>query len=795
MKFSEVWLREWVNPTVNTEMLAEQLTMAGLEVDSIEPAAGKFTGVVIGRVVECHQHPNADKLRVTKVDIGKEELLDIVCGAANCRQGLVVACATVGAVLPGNFKIKEAKLRGELSQGMLCSYSELGIEDDHEGIIELPQDAPIGKDIRDYLKLDDTIIEISVTPNRADCLSIVGVARDIAAVNQLPFSMPTQSQIKASISDTFPVHIETPSDCPRYLGRIVKGINLQVETPLWMKEKLRRGGIRSIDPVVDITNYVLLELGQPMHAFDLAKLSGGIIVRKAKQDEEVTLLDGNVIKLQNDVLVVADEQKVLALAAIFGGLYSGINSNTQDVFLQCAYFNPLAIVNRARRFGLRTDASHRHERGVDPEISYRAMTRTTELLLEICGGSAGPVIDCTAEQDLPQHKPVILTRNKLDRLIGYPIDSKKVETILCNLGCQVTEQGNDWIVSTPSWRFDLQIEEDLIEEVVRIFGYNNIPDVPISAQLVISDHKENNLSINRVKMLLVDRGFQEAITYSFVDPKIQSLLHPSQQALLLPNPISSEMSAMRLSMLTGLLNTVVYNQNRQQNRIRLFETGLRYIPDPQADLGIRQEHILSAVITGKRYDERWNTSDEPVDFYDLKGDLEAVLELTGRIGQYDFRAYNHPACHPGQCAGIYIDNDYIGFIGVIHPELERKLDLNSNTVVFEIQWDKINCQEIPQAVDIPRFPANRRDIAIIVADDIVAADIIKECKKVGGNQLVGVNLFDVYRGKGIADGHKSLAISLVLQDNTRTLEEEEIATTVAKCVAALQQRFQASLRD
>ncbi len=795
MKFSEVWLREWIDPIVNTEMLAEQLTMAGLEVDGLASAAGQFTGVVIGRVVECHQHPNADKLRVTKVDIGKEELLTIVCGAANCRQGLVVACATVGAILPGNFKIKEAKLRGELSQGMLCSYSELAIADDHDGIIELPQDAPIGKDIREYLQLDDTIIEISVTPNRADCLSIVGVARDVAAINGINFTLPDFRQIETTITDLYPIRVDAPVDCPRYLGRVIKGINPQAKIPLWMKEKLRRGGIRAIDPVVDITNYVLLELGQPMHAFDLAKLSGEVVVRKAKQDEELTLLDGNVVKLQDDVLVIADKQKVLALAGIFGGKDSGISSETQDVLLECAYFNPLSIINRARRFGLRTDASHRYERGVDPKIQYRAMARATELLIAICGGKAGPIIDRSAEKELPKHNSIMLTRNKLDRLIGYSIDDIKVCTILQNLGCQAVKQGENWLITTPSWRFDLQIEEDVIEEIVRIYGYNNIPNVPVSAELVMTEHKESELTLDRVKTLLVDRGFQETITYSFVDPKIQSLLHPSQEVLLLPNPISSEMSAMRLSMLTGLLATVVYNQNRQQNRLRLFESGLRYIPDPEANLGIRQERILSAVITGKRYNERWNSTDETVDFYDLKGDLEAILDLTGHLDQYEFRKISHTACHPGQCAGIFIKNEQIGFIGVIHPELECKLDLNGTTVVFEIQWDKISTRNIPQPIDISKFPANRRDIAIIVSDDVVVDDVIKECKKVGGNQLVDVNLFDVYRGKGIADGHKSLAISLVLQDSTRTLEEEEIATTVVKCVAALRQRFQAYLRD
>lgn len=795
MKFSELWLREWVNPAISSEALSDQITMAGLEVDGVEPVAGVFNGVVVGHVVECGQHPNADKLRVTKVDVGGERLLDIVCGAPNCRAGLKVAVATVGAVLPGDFKIKAAKLRGEPSEGMLCSFSELAISDDHDGIIELPQDAPIGTDIRDYLQLNDSAIEISVTPNRADCLGIIGVARDVAVLNQLPLTEPDMSPVAATITDTLPIRVEAPQACPRYLGRVVKGINVKAPSPLWMREKLRRAGIRSIDAVVDVTNYVLMELGQPMHAFDLNRIEGGIVVRMAHQGETLRLLDGNEAKLQADTLVIADEQKALAMGGIFGGEHSGVNDETQDVLLECAFFSPLSITGRARRHGLHTDASHRYERGVDPALQHKAMERATRLLIEICGGQAGPIIDVSDESTLPKRATIALRREKLDRLIGHVVPSEQVSDILRRLGCQVTEQGDNWLAIAPSWRFDMEIEEDLVEEVARVYGYNNIPDVPVRADLVMTKHREADLTLKRVKTMLVDHGYQEAITYSFVDPKVQALLHPGEEVLILPSPISVEMSAMRLSLWTGLLSAVVYNQNRQQTRVRLFESGLRFVPDTAANLGIRQDVMLAGVIAGHTHDEHWDLARKPVDFYDLKGDLESVLELTGKLSEIQFKAESNPALHPGQSAAIYLHGERVGFIGVVHPELERKLDLNGRTVVFELEWNKVASRAVPQAREVSRFPANRRDIAVVVAENVAAEDILAECKKVGANQVVGVNLFDVYRGKGVAEGYKSLAISLVLQDTARTLEEEEIAATVAKCVEALKQRFQASLRD
>ena len=795
MKFSESWLREWINPEISSEMLADQLTMAGLEVDNVEKVAGDFTGVVIGKVVECKQHPNADKLRVTKVDIGKDELLDIVCGAPNCRQGLMVACATVGAVLPGDFKIKSAKLRGEPSEGMLCSYSELGITDDHNGIIELPDNAPLGKDIREYLNLNDVMIDISVTPNRADCFGIVGVARDISAVNNIPMKEIKIANVPATISDTLSIQIDVPKAAPRYLGRVIKNININATTPLWMKEKLRRGGIRSVDAVVDITNYVLLELGHPMHAFDLDQIEKGIIVRYAHQDEEMTLLNGNEVKLNDKTLVIADHNKVLAIAGIMGGEKSSVTQSTTDIFLESAFFAPLAIIGKAREYGLHTEASHRYERGVDPALQFVAMERATQLLVDICGGEVGPVIEVTNQSELPSQATIKLHRNKIDRIIGYTIEAQKITDILVRLGCEVEYKDDIWIVKSPSWRFDLQIEEDLVEEVARIYGYNNIPNANMKIESVMQPKPESIISLRRIKDLLVDRGYQEAVTYSFVDPKVQHILHPNEPAITLPNPISSEMSVMRLSLWSGLLDAVLYNQNRQQSRLRLFETGLRFIPDEKCEFGVRQEFMLSGIITGNLYEDHWQLPKKSVDFYDLKGDLEAIFSLLGCDEQVQFNRSELSALHPGQSAVINLNDEVIGYFGVLHPEIEKKLSLNSKTLVFEINLAKINFKKVPVAQDLSKYPSNKRDIAIIVSNTIPAAEIISVCKQAGGEQLVKVNLFDVYQGDNIKEDQKSLAISLILQDKSRTLEEEDITNIVSKCVTALQNRFKALLRE
>ncbi|MDG5899390.1 phenylalanine--tRNA ligase subunit beta [Shewanella xiamenensis] len=795
MKFSESWLREWVNPAVSREALSHQITMAGLEVDGVDPVAAEFNGVVVGEVVECGQHPDADKLRVTKVSVGSGELIDIVCGAPNCRQGLKVAVAMVGAVLPGDFKIKKAKLRGMPSEGMLCSYSELGIDIDSDGIIELPLDAPLGKDLREYLQLDDAVIEVDLTANRADCLGMVGLAREVGVLNRQAVTEPQWQAVTPSTDAKVAINVKETTACPRYLGRVVKNVNVKAATPLWIQEKLRRSGIRSIDPIVDITNFVLVEFGQPMHAFDLAKLTGDIQVRLGNGEEKITLLDGSEVTIPNDTLVIADDARPLALAGVFGGEYSGVSDTTQDILLECAFFAPLAIMGKSRRLGLHTDSSHRFERGVDPEMQHKVMDRATRLVLDICGGEAGPVVEAKSDADLPKPAQILLRRSKLDKILGHHVPDSDVVEILERLGFSVVAGEGSWQVTTATYRFDMVIEEDLIEEVARIYGYNNIPNVAPVASLRMSDHKETDLSLKRVRSLLVARGFQEAVTYSFVDPKLQNLVHPGEQAMVLPNPISSEMSAMRLSMFTGLLTAVGYNQSRQQGRVRLFETGLRFVPDIHAESGVRQQAMLGCVITGLQNDEHWSMESKTVDFFDLKGDLEAIIGLTVSASEFSFRVATHSALHPGQCAEILRNDRVIGHIGAIHPSLEKPFGLNGKTIVFELELDALLHTSLPLAQAVSKFPANRRDIAVVVDESVSAGDVMKLIRKVGENQLVGINLFDVYLGKGVEPGKKSLAIALTLQDTTRTLEEKEIAETVDSVVSALKTEFNASLRD
>ena len=795
MKFSEQWVREWVNPAINTEQLCEQITMLGLEVDGVEAVAGEFSGVIVGEVVECAQHPDADKLRVTKVNVGGDHLLDIVCGAPNCRQGLKVACAVEGAILPGNFKIKKTKLRGQPSEGMLCSYSELGISEDHSGIIELPQDAPIGTELREYLKLDDQAVEISLTPNRADCLSIAGVAREIAVVNKLTLNQPHFEPVKATINERVGIEVVAAEACPRHLLRAVKNVNVNAPTPIWMKEKLRRCGLRSIDPIVDITNYILLELGQPMHAFDAAKIAQPVQVRMAKEGEELVLLDGTTAKLQPNTLLIADQKGPLAMAGIFGGLASGVTRETKDVILEAAFFAPLAITGRARQYGLHTDSSHRFERGVDFELPRKAMEKATALLLQICGGEAGEICEAVSEQHLPKVKQVQLRRHKLDALLGHHIETEIVTDIFHRLGFPVQYADDVWTVTSASWRFDIEIEEDLVEEVARIYGYNSIPNNAPLAHLRMREHKEADVDLSRIKTALVSCDFHEAITYSFVDPKIQTLLHPNQEALILPNPISSEMSAMRVSLLTGLLGAVLYNQNRQQARVRLFEAGLRFIPDANAEFGVRQERVFSAVMTGARLNEHWAGKSENADFFDLKGYLENLLSLTSTGNKVKFVAKAYSAFHPGQSAAIMLGDEEIGFIGQIHPSIAQKIGLNGKVFACEVLIDKISQRDVANAKEISKFPANRRDLALIVAENVPSGDIIEACRAVAGEKLTNVNLFDVYQGQGIAEGQKSLAISLTIQDNEKTLEEEEINAVISVVLTELKRRFNAYLRD
>lgn len=797
MKFSEKWLREWVNPALSSDELAAQITMAGLEVDGVDPVAAEFTKVVVGEVVHCEKHPDADKLRVTKVNVGEEELLDIVCGAPNCREGLKVCVAMVGAVLPGNFKIKKSKLRGQPSHGMLCSDSELGLADSNDGIKELPADAPVGTDIREYLELDDVTIEVDLTPNRADCLGIRGLAREVAVLNRMDVTTPEINEVASTIEDTVSIDIEAAEDCPRYLGRVIRNVDLNKQSPLWMQEKLRRCGIRSIDPVVDVTNYVLLELGHPMHAFNLAAIEGGITVRRATDNEKLTLLDGNEVELKSNTLVIADHQKPLAIAGIFGGLNSGVAEGTTDILLESAFFSPVSIMGKARQYGLHTDASHRYERGVDPALQHEAMQRATALLLDIVGGEAGPVVEAVHENQVPQAKQIELRQQRINKLIGIDIEAATVSEILTRSGYEITENNEGWSVVVPAYRFDISIEVDLIEEIARIYGYNNIPNVSPLASLKMPASSENQLQVADFKSQLVARGYQEAITYSFVDPNLQSVLFPEQDVMVLPHPISTEMSVMRLSLLTGLLGAAVHNQKRQQSRVRLFEYGLRFVPNADEKLGCVQEPLLSGVVCGSVYGEHWDLPSRAVDFYDVKGDVEALIAQSTPVENVDVRfvAQEHSALHPGQSAAIYIEDTHVGWIGAVHPSHVKAFDLNGKTFVFELFISKLMTKQLPAAQELSRFPANKRDLAIVVDDAVPAENVLNFIQKVGGNQLVDLKLFDVYYGQGVKTGAKSLAVSLTLQDSGRTLEEKEIAETIDNVVSALQKEFGASLRE
>ena len=795
MKFSEKWLREWVNPNLDTQQLCEQLSMAGLEVDDCAPVAAAFSGVVVGQVIDCGQHPDADKLQVTKVDVGEAEPLDIVCGAPNCRTGLKVAVAMVGAVLPGDFKIKKAKLRGQPSFGMLCSFSELGMGEDHSGIIELPSEAPIGQDIRQYLDLDDHSIEVDLTPNRADCLGLRGIAREVGVLNQSDVKQPEIISNELTHNQSRAIKLDDQALCPRYLGRVIKNVDLSRPSPLWMREKLRRSGIRSIDAVVDVTNYVLLELGHPMHAFDDDKLEGDIHVRLATQGESLTLLDESTVSLEDNTLLVADEVKPLALAGIFGGLASSVTSATQNIFLESAFFAPDAILGKARQYGLHTDASHRYERGVDPSLQHDAMERATQLLLEAVGGEAGPIVEALAEQYLPETKAIKLRAHRLQRVLGIHLDDAIVTDMLVRLGLHVEYAEQEWQVQVPSYRFDLRIEEDLIEEVARVFGYNNIPNQSPMASLLMCDSKEANIPLARFKTLLCDLGYQEAITYSFVDPKQQSALFPEVEGLTLPHPISADMSVMRVSLLPGLLAALSYNQKRQQQNIQLFETGLVFTPSTSEKTGVLQTERIGGVVCGNKLHEHWDQANQAIDFYDVKSVVESLLSLSVDVSDIEYRAEAVDALHPGQSAVIYKGQERLGIIGAIHPKLKKTLGIQGNTFAFELELVNISTRALPEATLLSKFPLNRRDIAVTVNEEVAAGQLLKHISGLSVPYLVDLNLFDLYQGQGIAEGHKSLAISLGLQSTERTLEDAEIQASVDKVVQALKQDFGATLRD
>ena len=790
MKFSESWLRQAVNPNISTEDLVAQVTMAGLEVDAVESAAPEMFGVVVGEIISVEQHPDADKLRVCQV-AGGGEIAQVVCGAPNARAGIKVPFATVGAKLPGDFKIKKAKLRGVESFGMLCAQTELQLGDD-DGLWELPVDATVGSDLIDYLELNDNIIEVDLTPNRGDCLSIRGLAREVGVLNKAAVTEQACAPVAATIDDCISITLEAPEACARYVGRVIRNLDLTQPTPQWMQEKLRRSGVRSLGPAVDVTNYVLLELGQPMHAFDLSKIDGGIVVRMGR-DEKVKLLDDSEVVVDTQTLVIADQSKALAMAGIMGGDESAVGDDTTDILFESAWFNPLAIAGKARNYGKHTDSSHRFERGVDSQLQVAAIERATALMLEICGGQAGPVVIEESAEYLPAPATIKLRDAHLAQQLGLVIGAVEIDDILARLGLTFVardDQGSTWVA--PSWRFDIAIEQDLVEEVARIYGYNNLPTSTPTMALELQAKPERQQDLSIFRQQLVASGYQEAVTYSFVDPDLQKLVDPETVGIALQNPISADMSVMRTSLWPGLLTTAIYNLNRQQNRVRIFEAGQCFVPGENGAL--TQNMALAGLICGSRTPTGWTASKDKVDFFDIKGDLEAVLALTGLAEQFSFTAAEHPALHPGQSAMVSRNGEQVGWIGQLHPKLQAQLDFSTPVYLFQVDVAKVSESRLPKFSEVSKFPAVRRDLAFLMDSQIASADLMSEARNAAGEHLVDLMLFDVYQSKDIDNKGKSLALGLTFQHASRTLTDDEINMSIDRVVKKLDIKFKAELR-
>lgn len=793
MKFSEKWLREWVNPPLSTDDLVSQITMAGLEVDGVEPVADKLSQVVVGEIVDTKPHPNADKLQVCLVSKG-DETVQVVCGAPNARVGIKVPFALVGAKLD-DFKIKKAKLRGVESFGMLCSERELGLSDQHEGLMELPADAPLGSDINDYLGLEDVVIEVDLTPNRSDCLGMVGIAREVGLMNNLDVCSPEISAVPEVISDKVAVNLAAGTHCPRFVGRVLKGVNLSVQSPLWLVEKLRRSGIRAIDPVVDVTNYVMLELNQPMHAYDYDKLTGDITVRAAKPAETLTLLNGSQIALAEGSLLITDDSGPIGLAGIMGGASTAVSDSTQDIYLEAAFFAPIAIAGRARGYGLHTDAGHRFERGVDYNGQVTAIERATQLIASIAGGVAGPVVDTVNEAELPSVNRVRLRAARVERVLGMAIDAADIENILKRLEfifeADQSSDGAAWWVDSPSHRFDITIEADLIEEISRIIGYDALPVTRPVAKVAMIPQSERVKTLGVLKQSLVSRGYAEAITYSFVDSGLQSLLAPMDQAVALKNPLSSEMNVMRASLLPGLLSAVAHNQNRQQLDIRLFEVGMVFRNNEKAMTldNIHQHQKIAMVITGRRFPERWSHEGHNVDFFDLKGDLQGLI---GDRLMFDAAAI--PGLQAGQSAMLSVAGQTIGFMGLLEPGSTKAFQLKAPVFVAELDLALAQVRLVPDVLEISKYPEVRRDIAILVARNVSAQALRQDIEASAGIGLINLKLFDVYMGEGIDPDKKSVGLGLTFQHPSRTLTDDEVNTAMAEVVSSLSRRFEAELR-
>jgi phenylalanyl-tRNA synthetase beta chain len=695
-------------------------------------------------------------------------------------------------VLPGNFKIKKAKLRGMESQGMLCAGDELGLSEDSDGLLELAADAPVGENLRDYLQLDDQIIEVDLTPNRADCLSVGGIAREVALLNDMPLRMPKYDNVSVTIDDVFPIELVAADRCPRYVGRVIKGVDLSRPTPLWMQEKLRRSGLRSIDAVVDVTNYVLLEMGQPMHAFDLDQLRGGIVVRTSTEGEQLELLDGQAIDLKPDSLVITDDSGPVALAGIMGGQATAVSASSSNIFLEAAFFAPVLMAGKARSYGLHTDSSHRFERGVDFELQTKAVERASQLLLDIVGGDAGPIVDVNSDANLPVFSDVTLRAQRIEKMLGFALEGPEVVRILSGLGLGVAATDDGWICSVPSWRFDIAIEADLLEELARVYGYNRLPVTHIVADLVIPAMPETELSPRYLRRHLSARGYREAITYTFIEPDLQQLFNPSITPVELNNPISADMSVMRTSLIPGLVTAVLRNTNRQQPRVRLFETGLRFVPGSD---GLEQTPTLAVVATGQRFSENWANEKAAGDFFDLKGDLESMLALTRNASNFEFSACAREAMHSGQTAAISLAGKEVGYIGALHPSVANKVGLNAPLYVCEINLAVLLDGQLPEFSEVSKFPEVRRDLAVVVDKNVSAAELMNNVRTVAGSYLTDLRLFDVYEGKGIDPKRKSLALGLTFRDQSRTLSDDDINATMDQVIDLLEKNYNAELRN
>jgi phenylalanyl-tRNA synthetase beta chain len=791
MKFSENWLREFVNPPVDRDELCRRLTMAGLEVEAVETIGGGLAGVVVAEIVACEQHPNADKLRVCQVSVGGPVPLQIVCGAPNARAGLKAPLATIGAKLPNGIDIKKAALRGVESNGMLCSAKELAIDADASGLMELPSDAPAGKALSDYLGLPDARIELKLTPNRPDCLGLRGLAYDVAALFGVAAAEPKVDPVPATTPSRRDVRLDAGADCPRFCGRMIEGINAHAPTPFWMAERLRRSGLRPISLLVDVTNYIMLELGQPMHAFDADKLSGAIAVRHARAGEKLKLLDEREVTVDAEFLVVTDGDKPVALGGVMGGYDTRITNDTRNVFLEAAHWRPAAIMGRSRKLGMHTDAAHRFERGVDPELPRIAIERATRLILDAAGGNAGPLTESVHAADLPQREPVMLRRERLQRVLGMSVPDAEVARILVALGMQVEERADGWRVTPPSRRFDIAIEEDLIEEVVRVHGYDRVPTRAPSGELRLNLRPESELAASRLRAQLAARDYREAVCYSFVARELLQQWSLDEGLVPLANPLSADMAVMRTSLLPGLVQALRHNLYRQQERVRLFESGLVF-----ADVGgdLQQVGRIAAVACGRAAAESWAAQKRELDFFDIKADLESVLALSIPASAVEFRPAQNPWLHPGRSAQIVLHGKTAGCVGALHPRLLKSLDLQHDVYVFEGDLARISGGTVPRAKPLSQFPSSRRDIAVVVSAQVSYSAIENSIRAALGSQLAQVLVFDEYRGENLGFGVKSLAIGLILQDDYRTLTDEDADQCVARAVAALEREHHARLR-